>query len=46
MLAGRIPIGRAGQVDDVASACLYLASDSARYVTGAVLAVDGGWTAS
>jgi len=46
MLVGRIPIGRAGQVDDVASACLYLASDGARYVTGAVLAVDGGWTAS
>ncbi len=46
MLAGRIPIGRAGAVEDVARACLYLASDAARYVTGAVLAVDGGWTAS
>src|SRR4029453_18008019 len=46
MLERRIPIGRAGHVDDIASACLYLASDGARYVTGATLAVDGGWTAS
>jgi 3-oxoacyl-[acyl-carrier protein] reductase len=42
----RIPIGRAGHVDDIASACLYLASAAARYVTGSTLAVDGGWTAS
>jgi len=46
MLERRIPIGRAGHVDDIAAACLYLASDDARYVTGATLAVDGGWTAS
>lgn len=46
MLERRIPIGRAGHVDDVAAACLYLASDSSRYVTGSTLAVDGGWTAS
>lgn len=46
MLKHRIPIGRAGHVDDIASACLYLASDAARYVTGSTLAVDGGWTAS
>ena len=46
MLKHRIPIGRAGHVDDVAAACLYLASDAARYVTGSILAVDGGWTAS
>ena len=45
-LKHRIPIGRAGHVDDIASACLYLASDAARYVTGSILAVDGGWTAS
>jgi len=46
MLERRIPIGRAGHVDDVAAACLYLASDASRYVTGSTLAVDGGWTAS
>jgi NAD(P)-dependent dehydrogenase (short-subunit alcohol dehydrogenase family) len=46
MLEHRIPVGRPGHVDDVAAACLYLASDGARYVTGSVLAVDGGWTAS
>ncbi len=46
LLKHRIPIGRAGHVDDVAAACLYLASDAARYVTGSIMAVDGGWTAS
>ena len=46
LLKHRIPIGRAGHVGDIAAACLYLASDAARYVTGAILAVDGGWTAS
>ena len=46
MLEHRIPIGRAGHVSDVAAACLFLASDAARYITGAVLPVDGGWTAS
>ncbi|MEX2220806.1 MAG: SDR family NAD(P)-dependent oxidoreductase [Candidatus Rokuibacteriota bacterium] len=46
MLEHRIPIGRAGHVDDIAAACLYLASDDSRYVTGSTLAVDGGWTAS
>jgi NAD(P)-dependent dehydrogenase (short-subunit alcohol dehydrogenase family) len=46
MLEHRIPIGRPGHVDDIAAACLYLASDAARYVTGSTLAVDGGWTAS
>ena len=46
MLQHRIPIGRAGHVDDIAAACLYLASDASRYVTGSTLAVDGGWTAS
>jgi NAD(P)-dependent dehydrogenase (short-subunit alcohol dehydrogenase family) len=46
LLKHRIPIGRAGHVDDIALACLYLASDDSRYVTGAVIPVDGGWTAS
>jgi len=38
-------MGDFGRVDDVAHAALYLISDEARFVTGAVLAVDGGWTA-
>ena len=45
LLKHRIPIGRAGHVSDIAGACLYLASDAARYVTGTILAVDGCWTA-
>ncbi len=39
------PMGRLGRAEEVARAALYLASDDARYVTGAVLAVDGGYTA-
>lgn len=41
MLAG-IPLGRAGEPDDVAKAALFLASDQAAYITGQVLQVDGG----
>ena len=42
----RIALGRPGQPDDIAPAVLFLASEDARYITGAVLAVDGGTTAS
>jgi 3-oxoacyl-[acyl-carrier protein] reductase len=36
------PVGRLGTVEDVAAAVVYLASDEAAFVTGQVLAVDGG----
>lgn len=39
-----IPLGRPGEPDDIAYAALYLAADEAKYVTGSVLTVDGGWT--
>lgn len=39
-----IPLGRMSTPDDIANACLYLASDEASMVTGVVLEVDGGRT--
>ena len=41
-MRGRIPLGRLGDPRDVANAYLFLASDEAAYITGAVLRVDGG----
>jgi L-rhamnose 1-dehydrogenase len=41
-MEGRIPLGRLGEPDDLAGPILFLASDLARYVTGAALLVDGG----
>ncbi|MGR3761515.1 SDR family oxidoreductase [Roseobacteraceae bacterium NS-SX3] len=40
-LTADIPLGRMGETDDVANACLFLASDMASYISGTVLAVDG-----
>jgi NAD(P)-dependent dehydrogenase (short-subunit alcohol dehydrogenase family) len=37
-----IPLGRVGEIEDVARAALFLASDEAKWITGAVLRVDGG----
>ena len=41
-LLGQIPLGRLGQVDDVAKAAIFLASDDAAYITGQTINVDGG----
>ena len=40
-----IPMGEVGDPMDIAHASLFLASDEARYITGAELWVDGGWYA-
>jgi 3-oxoacyl-[acyl-carrier protein] reductase len=42
--SARIPMGRPGEPSDVASAVLYLASPLSAYVTGNVIAVDGGFS--
>ena len=40
-----VPVGRAGASEEIAAAVLYLASDDARFTTGASLVVDGGYVA-
>jgi 2-deoxy-D-gluconate 3-dehydrogenase len=44
-ILGRIPAGRWGTPDDVTAPVVFLASDAARYLHGAVIPVDGGWLA-
>lgn len=44
-LEGRVPQRRLGTPRDIAEAVLYLAGEGARYITGSVLMVDGGWDA-
>lgn len=44
-LLSHIPMGRAGQSEEVSQAVLFFASPASEYVTGQVLCVDGGWTA-
>jgi NAD(P)-dependent dehydrogenase (short-subunit alcohol dehydrogenase family) len=42
----RTPMGRFGQVDEVAGAAVFLASDAASFITGQTLVIDGGFLAS
>jgi NAD(P)-dependent dehydrogenase (short-subunit alcohol dehydrogenase family) len=44
-LDGLHPLGHVGEPDDIAWGCVYLASDESKFVTGAELVIDGGYTA-
>ncbi|AEG51435.1 3-oxoacyl-(acyl-carrier-protein) reductase [Sphingobium chlorophenolicum L-1] len=46
MAAFAVPMGVPGKAEDIAAACLYLASDDGRYVTGTEVIVDGGFCAA
>lgn len=45
VMAREIPLGRFGAADEVAALAIYLLSDESRYVTGAEIPLDGGYTA-
>jgi NAD(P)-dependent dehydrogenase (short-subunit alcohol dehydrogenase family) len=42
VVAGMIPAGRLGTVDDIAATCAFLCSEEAGYITGQVIAPNGG----
>jgi NAD(P)-dependent dehydrogenase (short-subunit alcohol dehydrogenase family) len=45
-ILSRIPLNRVGQPEEIGGALVFLASDAASYITGATIAIDGGWTSS
>ncbi|WP_067687621.1 SDR family oxidoreductase [Nocardia jejuensis] len=44
VVAESVPLGRYGTTREIADCCLWLASPSAAYITGAIIPVDGGWS--
>jgi 3-oxoacyl-[acyl-carrier protein] reductase len=44
LIAAQTPMGRMGDVDDIAWCAVYLASDEAKFVTGQTVSPNGGWT--
>ncbi len=45
-MIGHTPLGHPGTPEDIAEACLFLASDAAKFISGVTLPVDGGWSAA
>ena len=45
-IVSRIPLGRVGETDDIVGPAVFLCSDAASFVTGHVLSIDGGLTAT
>lgn len=45
-MLGKIPLGRFGDLDDLAGSAIFLVSDAAAYITGQCLGIDGGYLAS
>jgi len=43
-IISKIPMGRTGELEEIAPAAVYLASDAASYITGSVVCVDGGYS--
>ena len=43
-MLSHVPLGRPGNVEDIANAVLFLSGQESKYITGHILTVDGGWT--